>query len=69
MRLDEVPKLVYRRHEHSVYVDLVEKCRNVGDSWRQVKVMSLPSLTRMAHQDEPLDIFIQHGPPETLPEV
>src|SRR5882724_3656080 len=56
--LDQVTKLVYRRHEHSVYVDLAEKHRNVGDSLRQVKVTCLPSLTRMACRNKPLDIFI-----------
>src|SRR5882724_11159541 len=69
MCLDEVLKLVYCWHEHSVYVDLAEKRRNVRDSWQQVKVTSLPSLTRMALQNKPLDIFIQHGPPEMLPKV
>src|SRR5882724_11525850 len=64
--LDEILKFVYHRHENSVYVDLAEEHRNVRDSWWQVKVMSLLSLTRMACQNEPLDIFIQHGPPENL---
>ena len=69
MCLDEVPKLVYCWHEHSVYVDLAEKHRDVRDSWRQVKMMGLPSLTRMACRNEPLDIFIPHGPPEMLPKI
>ena len=59
--LDEVPKLVYCQHEHSVYMDLVEEHRNVGNSQWQVKMMGLLSLTRMACRNEPLDIFIQHG--------
>src|SRR5882724_3238814 len=69
MCLDEVLKLVYCWHEHSVYVDLAEKHRNVGDSLWQVKMMGLLSLTRMACRNKPLDIFIQHGPPETLPKI
>jgi len=34
-----------------------------------MKVTELPILTRMAGGDEPLDVFIQHGPPELLPQV
>src|SRR5882724_3690973 len=69
MCLDKVPKLVYCWHEHSVYVDLVEKHRNVRNSWWQVKMMGLLSLTRMACRNKPLDIFIQHVPPEILPKI
>src|SRR5882724_5033182 len=69
MHLDKVLKLVYCWHEHSVYVDLAEKHRNVRDSWWQVKMMGLLSLTRMACRNKPLDIFIQHGPPEMLPKI
>ena len=36
MHLDKVLKLVYCWHEHGVYVNLVEKHRNVGNSWMQV---------------------------------
>src|SRR5882724_9275129 len=69
MCLDKVPKLVYCWHEHSVYVDLVEKHRNVRNSQWQVKMMGPPSLTRMACRNKPFDIFIQHGPPKLLPKI
>jgi len=67
--LDKVPKLVYGGHEHDVNVNLVKKSRDVRNSWGQVKVMGLPSLKRMAHRKEPLDIIIQNGPPESLPQI
>jgi len=69
MCLDEVPKLVSCWHEHSVYVDLAGKHRDVGDCWWQVKMMGLPSLKRMSCRNKPLDIFIQHGTPEMLPKI
>ena len=48
-------------------MNLVKKGRNLWDDWGKMKVMELPSLTRMAGGDEPLHIFLQHGPLESLP--
>src|SRR5882724_12741736 len=50
-------------------MNLVEKHRNVRNSQWQVKMTGLLSLTRMACRNEPLDIFIQHWPPEPLPKI
>jgi len=60
-------KLVYRRHEHSVDVDLAKKGRNLWYDQAKMKVTELPNLKRMAGGDEPLHVFLQHGPPELLP--
>jgi len=50
-------------------MNLAKKGRNLWDDWGKMKVMELPSLTRMASGDEPLHVFIQHGPPESLLQV
>src|SRR5882724_5679614 len=50
-------------------MNLAKKGRNLWDNWGKMKVTELPSLTRMAGGDEPLHIFFQHGPPESLPQV
>jgi len=67
--LEKVPKLVYCWHEHGVHANLAEKHRNVGNSWGQVKMTSLLSLARVACRNKPLDILIQHQPPELLPKI
>jgi len=50
-------------------MNLAKKRRNLWDNWGKMKVMELLSLTRMAGGDKPLHVFIQHGPPELLPQV
>jgi len=50
-------------------MNLAKKGRNLWDDWGKMNVTELPSLTRMAGGDEPLHIFIQHRPPESLPQV
>jgi len=67
--LYEVTKLVYSQHEHGVNMNIANKGWNLWDNWGKMKVMELLGLTRMAGGDEPLHIFFQHGPPESLLQV
>jgi len=48
MGLNETEKLIDGWHEHGVNMNLVEKCRDVGNHWGKVKMMHLLSLARMA---------------------
>ena len=50
-------------------MNLVKKGRNLWDNQGKMKVMEVPSLTRMAGEDKPLHVFFQHGPPEMLPKI
>ena len=62
-------ELVYSQHEHSVNMNLAKERCNFWDDQGKMKVTELPSLTMMAGRDKQLHIFIQHGPPELLPQV
>ena len=50
-------------------MNLAKKEWNLWDDWGKMKVLELLGLTRMAGGDISLDIFFQHGPPESLPQV
>src|SRR5882672_3757057 len=67
--LDEIAKLVHSWHEHGVDVNLPKEGGDVGNSWGQMKMMGLTSLARMTCGNEPLHIFLQHGPPESLSKI
>src|SRR5882672_1540327 len=67
--LDEIVKLVYSWHEHGVDVNLPKEGGNVGNSRGQMKMTGLTSLAQMTCGNEPLHIFLQHGPPESLSKI
>src|SRR5882724_2685091 len=64
-----VMKLVHSQYEHCVDMNLAKKGWNFQDDGGKMKVLELLGLTRMAGGDKPLHIFLQHGPPELLPQV
>jgi len=67
--LDEIAKLVHGQHEHGVDVNLPKEGGDVGNSRGQMKMTGLTSLARMTCGNEPLHIFLQHGPPESLSKI